>query len=111
VAASFSFTAGSPVDGVWSFAVRQEASADTGVLALTCGVVRYTMAAAPLHAGGSLVQDQGFSPFGTLLAPGSYRQVTELGLHQSCFLSGPGLQGVTVLGNNGATVRATGVSS
>jgi len=112
IADTISYSPGVASDGLWTFAVKEEVTGgETGSLAMTCGVVRYAAVANPARSGANLVQGQGFSPFGTLLQPGAYRSVTELGLHQSCFVSGTGLPGIVVVGNNGSAVRATGVSA
>lgn len=94
--------------GVWSFAVNREGGL-TPDFALTCGTVRYVRVATSTRNGGTLVQDLGFQPFGTLLRPGAYASVTEQGLRQSCFLTRAGSRDVDVIGVNGQTTAITAV--
>ena len=109
IADTVAYTADPTTDGVWTFAVKEEQSgAETRPFAMTCGTVRYTASAVSTRSGGTLVQDQGFSPFGTLLAPGGYASVTEQGLHQNCFVSAAGVAQIIVAGNNGSAVAVSG---
>jgi hypothetical protein len=100
--------AGDGADGVWTFAVSPK-GVGSNQFALTCGTVKYGAVDTSTRSGGTLVQDQGFQPFGTLLRPGGYASVTEQGVHETCFLTQVGSRAITVIGSNGGTTSLTGV--
>jgi hypothetical protein len=96
-------------DGEWTFALDENANGHsyTG-WAISCGTVLYTAVITP-GPGSALIQPADQSEWGTLLQPGSYAQITNKGLHQSCFLLQPGYTTIGVVGGNGDVIQVTGI--
>jgi hypothetical protein len=105
------YTADPAHDGVWSFAVNTLDSSNRlhADDVLTCGTVRYRDVGTPLTAGGAVVQGMDFMPYGSLLRPGGYSDVTMTGVHESCMLTHPGETPIQVEGINGHQTRVVGV--
>jgi hypothetical protein len=96
-------------DGEWTFALDETANGRlyTG-WAISCGTVSYTAVITP-GPDSALIQPADQSEWGTLLQPGSYAQITNKGLHQSCFLLQPGYSTIGVVGGNGDVIHVTGI--
>lgn len=107
---SVTYSADADADGVWTFALNEVANGKTTTgWRLSCGTVHYQATVVPLAAGSALIQSADQSEWGTLLAPGPYSQITNVGLHQSCFLIEVGYPGVGVVGGNGGLIKVAGV--
>jgi hypothetical protein len=103
------YTADPHVDGEWTYALDESVN---GPLypgwAISCGTVSYS-AVITASRGSALIQPADQSEWGTLLPTGSYSQITNKGLHQSCFLLQPGYRNVGVIGSNGDVIQVTGI--
>ena len=111
IAEHTTYTAGTPQDGAWSFAVNVEdgkGQIEEGDV-LTCATVRFHSVSTPIAPARTVVQDTGGEPYGNLLRPGEYSSVTVTGLHESCMLTRPGLPGIAVEGLAGEQTRVVGV--
>jgi hypothetical protein len=96
-------------DGDWTVAANNlKADPDFG-WALSCGTVRYEAVTTLAPGAAAMLQPADRSTWGTTLAPGQYKSITQWGLHETCFLDD--LAGIPylVLGHNGGVVRSTGV--
>lgn len=83
------YSADPTTDGEWSFAGESFEQAPQYGWILSCGTVRYEDVSTPAVAGTLLNQPSDQSTWGPTLTPGRYSQITEWGLHESCFAIDP----------------------
>ena len=82
------YSADPTTDGEWSFAGESfELTPQDGWI-LSCGTVRYEDVSTPVD-GTLLNQPPDQSTWGPTLPPGRYSQITQWGLHESCFAISP----------------------
>ncbi len=103
------YSADPTADGEWSFAGESfELKPQNGWI-LSCGTVRYESVSTAAVNGPLLNQPPDTSTWGPTLPPGRYSQITQWGLHESCFAVSPTGAPTLVLGNDGGATRSTGV--
>jgi hypothetical protein len=103
------YSAGTPADGEWSFAADSLDETPADGWLLSCGTVRYEDFSTAARGVKPLTQPPDLSIWGPSLPAGQYSQVTQSGLHESCFLSDPTGAPTIVLGTDGGASRSTGV--
>jgi hypothetical protein len=103
------YSADPTTDGEWSFAGESfELTPQSGWI-LSCGTVRYEDVSTAPAGGPLLYQPPDESTWGPTLPPGRYSQITQWGLHESCFAVNPTGVPTSVLGSDGGTTRSAGV--
>jgi hypothetical protein len=98
-------------DGVWSVAANNVAEQPVYGWGLTCGTVRYEAVTTLASGAAPMVQPVDRSTWGSTLTPGRYTEITQWGLHESCFLDDTAGVPFIVLGHNGGVIRSVGVSA
>ena len=97
-------------DGEWSFAANSDQQAPLHGWVVTCGSERYTDVTTATIGGTPLIQPPGQTTWGPTLAVGKYQKITQLGLHETCFLNSPTLAQVAVLSDDGGVYRVRSAS-
>jgi hypothetical protein len=103
------YSADPATDGEWSFAGESFEQAPQDGWILSCGTVRYEDVSTAAVNGALLNQPPDASTWGPTLPPGRYSQITQWGLHESCFVISPTGAPTLVLGIDGGPTRSTGV--
>ncbi len=103
------YSAEPATDGEWSFVGESFEQAPQYGWILSCGTVRYEDVSTPAVDSAALNQPPDQSTWGSTLPPGRYSQITQWGLHESCFAITPTGAPTLVLGIDGGPIRSTGV--
>jgi hypothetical protein len=104
------YSVDSKTDAEWSFGgQRFDVTPHQGWI-LSCGTVRYEDVFTAATGGAPLSQPLNLSSWGPTLAAGRYSQITQLGIHESCFVTDPSGGPTIVLGSDGGTTRSSGVA-
>jgi hypothetical protein len=103
------YTADPTTDGEWSFGgQRFDVTPHLGWI-LSCGTVRYEDVFTAGKGAAPLSQPLNQSSWGATLLAGSYSQITQWGVHESCFMIDPAGGPTVVLGIDGGTTRSSGI--